>query len=164
MEIEAAARRHLLADNTVNGYLAGRAYAFKLKTLVTPHGHRALVLYRGNPWAQTERYEHAGAEFPTLVLDCWSDHSRDGDGEMLHPDRVQNAYALWRAAHNLIHNQRPGTIWGRSSSNPGVLINTCSLWAGPPHLDGEGHRTGIPVGEAAVVTAVYALNMATLTG
>jgi hypothetical protein len=164
VELEAAARRHLLTDSTITGYVAGRVEPFRLKRRVDPHGTRAIVIERGPAWSETERYEGASAEFPTLAIRCWADSTRDNDGNVTSLNRVENAYAVWRAVHNFIHNRRPGQIWGRTGSNPGLLVNTCSLWAGPTHLDGQGSINGVPVGEAAVVTASYAMNVAHLSG
>lgn len=164
MEIEAAVRRRLLADPTVTGYVGDRVWMFRLENRVDPLGQRAVVVYRASGWAQPERYEGAGAEFPTLVVECWADCTRDGDGEIAHTDRVANALAVWRAVHRVLHNPRRGQVWGAVGSNPGLLVNTSSLWFEPEHLEGRGERRGVPLGDAACVPATYALNVAVLTG
>lgn len=165
MELEPAARRHLLADPTVTGYVGDRVDPHRLKDRVDPHGLRAVVLYRSEPWSETDRYQGASAEYPTLIVDCWADCTRDGDGEIRHTDRVPNAYALWRAVHRVLHNPPRGQVWGQVGSNPGLLVNTSTLWGGPSHLEGpDVRRLGITLGDAAVVTASYALNIAVLTG
>jgi hypothetical protein len=164
MEIEAATRRRLLGDSTVTGYVGDRVWPFRLEDRVDPHGHRAVVVYRGPAWAETDRYEAAAAEYPTLVVDCWADCTRDDSGEILRTDRVQAAFAVWRAVHRLLHNPPRGQMWGQVGSNPGLLVNTSTQWFGPTHLEGDGiKRTGIPLGDAAVVTATYALNVALVT-
>jgi len=165
MELEPAARRQLLADATVSGYVGDRAYLYRLEDRVDPLGLRAVVIYAGPWWADADRYEGASMEYPTLVVDCWADCTRNGDGEIVRMDRIQNARAVWRAVHRVLHNPPRGMIWGATGSNPGLLVNTSSLWLGPTHLEGANTtRTGIPLQDAAVVTATYALNVAVLTG
>jgi hypothetical protein len=162
MELESAVRRKLLADSTVTAYVGNRIYINRLEEPVAPAGHRALVIHRGPGWAETEHYEGAGGEFPTLILDAWSDNTRDADDEILRTDRLTNSRAVWRAAHRVLHNPRPGQIWGANGSNPGLLIVTSTLWIHPTDLEGNGQRTGTPLGEAGITTATYALHIATL--
>lgn len=161
MEVESAVRRYLLTDPTLTAYVGNRIYIDRLETPVAPLGLRALVLYRASGWAQTETYEGAAGEFPTLVIDCWADNTRTADGEILRTDRLPNSRAVWRAAHRLLHNPPRGRVWGATSSNPGLLVNTSSLWFHATSIE-TGHRTGIPLGEAGVTTATYALHVANL--
>jgi hypothetical protein len=163
MELPPAARRRLLTDDTVRGYTGDRIYMDRLEKPVAPLGARAVVLYAGSAWASSETYEGAGAEFPTLIVDCWADCTRDDTGDIRYTDRVGNARALWRAVHRLLHNPRRGQIWGRVGSNPGLLVNTSTQWVAPTTIE-TGTRRGIPLGDAAIVTATYALNIALLTG
>lgn len=163
MELEPAARRRLLADITVAGYVATRVYTDRLEEPVQPMGLRAVVLTRGPSWSNSDTYEGASAEFPTLVVDCWADCTRDDTGDIARTDRATNARALWRAVHRLLHNPRRGQIWGRVGSNPGLLVNTSTQWLAPAVLEG-GTRRGTPLGDAAIVTATYALNVALITG
>ena len=162
MEIESAVRRYLLGDPTIAGYVGNRIYIDRLEEPVAPAGLRAIVLYRATGWAETEKYEGAAGEFPTLVVDCWADNTRDTDGEILRTDRLTNSRAVWRAAHRLLHNPRRGQVWGASGSNPGLLVASSSLWFHATSLEGAGQRTGIPLGEAGVTTATYAMHVATL--
>lgn len=165
MELEPAVRRRLLADPTITSYVGDRVSLHRLEDRVDPHGLRAVVLYAGPGWGDTERYEGAGGEYPTLVVDCWSDCTRTGDGDIARLDRVQNAKAVWRAVHRVLHNPPGGQVWGEVGSHPGLLVNTSTLWFYPTHLEGaDVSRTGIPLQDAAVVTASYALNVAVLTG
>lgn len=165
MELEPAVRRRLLADAAVTGYVGNRVHLYRLEDRVDPLGLRAVVLYAGPSWSETDRYVGAGAEYPTLVVDCWADCTRDGDGEILHMDRIGNAKAVWRAVHRVLHNPERGQVWGEVGSNPGLLVNTSTQWFGPTHLEGsEVRRTGTALQDSAVVTATYALNVAVLAG
>jgi hypothetical protein len=165
MELESAVRRRLLADATVTGYVGDRVYLHRLEDRVDPVGLRAIVLYAGPWWGESERYVAASAEYPTLVVDCWADCTRTGDGDVARLDRVQNAKAVWRAVHRLLHNPPRGEVWGEVGSNPGLLVNTSTLWFAPSALEGaEVRRTGTPLQDAAVVSGTYAMNTAVLTG
>jgi hypothetical protein len=126
---------------------------------------RAIVLYAGPWWAEPDRYEAASAEYPTLVVDCWADCTRTGDGDIARLDRVQNAKAVARAVQRVLHNPPRGEVWGEVGSNPGLLVNTSSLWFAPAAFEGaEVRRTGTPLQDAAVVSGTYAMNTAVLTG
>lgn len=165
MELEPAVRRRLLEDPTIRGYVGDRIYIHRLEDRVDPLGLRAIVLYAGPWWAEADRYTGAGAEYPTLVADHWADCTRTGDGDIARLDRVQNAKAVWRAVHRVLHNPPRGEVWGAVGSNPGLLVNTSTLWFAPSALEGaEVRRTGTPLQDAAVVPATYALNTAVLTG
>lgn len=163
MEVEAAVRRRLLADTTVTGYVGDRIYLHHLEHPVAPLGLRAIVLFSGPWWAESETYTGAGAEYPTLTVGCWADHTRDGDGEIRFQDRVRNAKAVWRAVHQVLHNPPRGQVWGAVGSNPGLLVNTSSMWLMGTHLEGPTVRwAGTPLGDAAVQPATYRLNVAQL--
>ena len=165
MELEPAVRRRLLADPTVVGYVGDRIYPHRLEERVDPLGLRAIVIYAGPWWGDAERYESASAEYPTLVVDCWADCTRDEDGNIARLDRVQNAGAVWRAVHRVLHNPPRGEVWGEVGSNPGLLVNTATLWFRPGAIEGaDAKRTGTPLQDAAVVSATYAMGVAVLTG
>lgn len=163
MELESAVRRYLLADPTITSYVGNRIYIDRLEAPVEPHGHRAIVIYRATGWAETETYEGAAGEFPTLILDCWADNTRDDDGEILRTDRLPNSRAVWRAAHRKLHNPPRGRVWGASASNPGLLVISSTLWFHATSIEGpHTSRTGTPLGEAGITTATYALHVANL--
>lgn len=163
MELEPAVRRRLLADPTITAYVGDRVWLHRLEDRVDPVGLRAVVLYAGPWWAESDRYEGAGAEYPTLVTDCWSDCTRTGDGDIARMDRIANAGAVWRAVHRVLHNPPRGQVWGEVGSNPGLLVNTSSLWFRPAAIEGaDVRRTGVPLQDAAVVSATYAMNIALL--
>lgn len=163
MELEPAVRRKLLADPTITGYVGDRVYLYRLEDRVDPLGLRAIVLAAGPWWAEADRYTGAGAEFPTLLVGCWADCTRNADGEITHLDRVQNAKAVARAVHRVLHNPPRGQVWGEVGSNPGLLVNTSSLWLSSTHLEGKDvHWLGTPLGDAAVQPVTYALNVAQL--
>lgn len=163
MELEHAVRRHLLADTTVTGYVGNRIYAHRLEDRVDPLGLRAIVLTPGPWWGEPDRYEGAGAEYPTLTVSCWADCTRTEDGEIAQLDRVRSARAVWRAVHRVLHNPARGQVWGATGSNPGLLVNTSSLWLQSTPIEGADTRyLGIPLGDAAVQPATYAFNVAQL--
>lgn len=164
MELEPAVRRRLLAEPTITSYVGDRVFLYRLEDRVDPLGLRAIVLYAGPWWAEADRHEGAGGEFPTLTVDAWADCSRTPDGEIAHLDRVVNAKAVARAVHRILHNPPRGQVWGAVGSNPGLLVNTSTLWLASTHLEGsDTKRTGIPLGDAAVQPATYAFNTALIS-
>jgi hypothetical protein len=80
-------------------------------------------------------------------------------------DRIQNARAVARAVQRVMHNPPRGQVWGAVGSNPGLLVNTSSLWFAPAAIEGaDARRTGTPLQDAAVVSSTYRLNTVVLTG
>lgn len=163
VELAPAARRHLQEDVTIRGYVSGRVYVHTLHDHVSPHGHRAVVVRPSGGWSQPER--RSGAEFPLLYVDCWADVTRNPDGTRSADDNVPNAWAVYRAVDRLLQGVRDQR-WGTIGSQAGLTIVSCERWSEPiPQVSGTGHAGPstplpypVPLDEAAVVTAVYAIH------
>lgn len=138
MEIEAATRRMLLADPTVNGYVAGKVFKFRLQE--QPTGGRALVVRRIGGWTAPGQ---GSQEYPLVEVQCWADHTRDAEGLMVTADAEENAWALYRAVNPLMHDVR-NAWWGAMGSNPGLLI-IGSYRSGEP-IPFQGRSVGTPPG------------------
>lgn len=161
MEIETAARRHLLGLQAVAGYVGQKVYKFKLLDHVDGTGGRALVVRRNNGWSAPPTIGRA--EYPTLVVECWADCSRTPDGLPAADDAVDNAYALYRVVNEEIHTVRD-QIWGAGGTSEGVRIISCVRDAEPFHMTasdshGSGSSTSTPRGDSAVVIASYSLHI-----
>jgi len=157
VEIEAAVRRMLLADLTVNGYVAGKVFKFRLEE--QPSGGRAVVVRRIGGWTAPGT---GSQEYPLVEVQCWADHSRDAEGLMVKADAEENAWALYRAVMPLMHGVR-NQWWGAMGSNPGLLI-VGSYRSGEPILfqgklvgSSPGRGGTHDRGEAMYVSATFAV-------
>lgn len=162
MEIETAARRHMLTLDTIRSLVVDRVYKFRLTTHVAGTGQSALVTRRSNGWSQPDDVQTS--EFPVLVFDCWADPSRDAAGEMLQDDAIDRAYSLYRAVDKAVHGIRD-VWWGAGGTNPGLRIVSAARWAEPFHFtktekfgSGPAEFGGVPLAECAVVVAQYAIH------
>lgn len=108
MELEAAARKMLLADPTVAGYVGRKVYKHRLMEMLEC-GQRAIVLRRNGGWTQPDTITHQ--EYPLLQVQCWADVSRSPEGEAAKQDAEDNAWAVCRAVDDLMQGIR-GQCWG----------------------------------------------------
>jgi hypothetical protein len=153
MEIESAARRMLLQQQAVTGYVQNRIWRHDRQEVLDGTGQRAIVLRRNNGWAQRE--QRNTQEFPILLVECWADSTRDDCGQIVKADALDNAYALHRVVDPLLHGKR-GVRWGGVN---GLLIVSSQTWAEPISETAErahGHRAK-ELGDLAVVTTQYAI-------
>lgn len=161
MEIEPAARRLLLNHPAVRGYVQDAIYTHALKTHVDQTGKRALVVRSSGGWAQPERV-HTD-EFPVLYVDCWADCTRDAAGKRRADDAISNAKALYRVVNPLLHARR-GQRWGAYGAHAGLMVVSCVRWSEPVvqtrDMSQGGMAYGVTLGDTAVVTASYALDLA----
>lgn len=161
MEIETAARRHLLSLPSIAGYVGQKVYKFSLLDHVDGTGGRALVVRRDTGWSAPPTIGRA--EYPQLVVECWADCSRTPDGETLAADAIDNAYALYRAVNEKLHTVRD-QIWGAGGASKGVRVFSCVRTSEPFHMTatdshGSGSSTTTPRGDSAVVIASYSLHI-----
>jgi hypothetical protein len=165
MEIETAARRMLLGQSAVTGYVGQKVFKFSLLEHVEGTGGRAVVVRRNSGWVQPGRVRTS--EYPLLVLDCWADCDRDSVGAKAEDNAIDKAYAVYRVIDPLIHAVR-SVWWGAGGSHRGMLIVNGFRWAEPWHATAvdvhpaiQGVTSpGSPKGDSAVVTATYALQVA----
>lgn len=129
MEVDAAVRRELLNDPTVTGYVVDKVFRRSLwDNLEVLKGARAIVVKRGTGWAIPQRKNTQ--EYPTIFLECWADGDRDADGNLVIDNGIDNAFALYRAADNVLHMKDEG-IWGAYGTSPGLEVIGCARAAEP---------------------------------
>lgn len=162
MEIETAARRHLLGFADVTAYVQKKVFKHSLLERVDGTSGRAIVVRRSNGWGQPDPVQTA--EFPILVVDFWADPDRDADGQKVEDNAIDKAYAVYRAVDPLLHAVRD-QWWGAGGTNPGLWIVNCARYAEPFHqtiddVHGSGPVAGNqPIGEEACVTVQYAVTL-----
>lgn len=150
MEIEAAARRFLLQQQAVTGYVQNRVWRHTRQETLDGTGQRAIVVRRNTGWAQRE--QRNTQEFPLLVVEYWADHTRDDTGAIMKTDALDNAFALYRVVDPLLHGKR-NVKWGD------LTIVSSQCWAEPFSETAErshGKRAA-EIGDLAVVSATYAI-------
>lgn len=158
MEVESAVRRRLLADQTVNGYVAGAVWKFRLMEAIEGTGQRAVVVKRDGGWAVPD--ETTTQEYPLVTVRCYADPDRDNDGLMVDGTALSNAFALYRAVDKVLHGKR-GEVWGGDN---GLLVITSQRWSEPYSVaadDQHGASSGSSeaLGETVFVLAQYALQV-----
>jgi hypothetical protein len=167
MEMVPAFRRYLLHLPAVRSYVPDDwVFSDSLREHPDRTGKRAIVVRdHGGGWAQPEQSNTQ--EFPMLALDFWSDASRNAQGEMLAPDALVSARAMFRAIDPFLHGLRDMFIGG-FGTNRGLRVVTSKRWSEPSHQTkaeshggaqhGDGVTSyGVALGDCAVVTAKYAL-------
>lgn len=158
MEVETAFRHHLMAVPAVRGYVQTRVFKHKLVEHVDGRGTRAVVVRRFGGWAEPER--ETTQEYPTMMVDCWADCSRNGAGEKLAEDAIDNAWAVYRAVDPAIH-QLKDVMLGARGDDRGLYLIKAWRFAEPfQQTKDESHggvAYGVELGESAVVSVEYAL-------
>lgn len=150
MEIETAARKVLLADATVAGYVGPKVRKFTLLDALDRTAGRAIVLKRDGQWRR--RDWQRSAEYPILRVECWADHDRDGVGDMTEANAEEKALALWRAVDSRLHS-REMEQWDE------LWIASCSLWSEPvPFVPHQYQRYDHAI-EAKCYVASYAVEV-----
>lgn len=159
MEVESAARRYLLGDTTVTGYVQARVHKWRLEEKVDGTGKSAIVVYRNNGWATPDPV--TTQEYPILAVKAYSDATRDSTGEIVKSDAEDRAFALMRAISNRLRRQR-GEWWGAVGADPGLLVVTCAPWKEPTLVtekDRHGQTSGDPLGDAVYAYGEFALQV-----
>jgi hypothetical protein len=155
MELETAARRFLLADATVRGYVQDRVWKFRLEQKIDGTGQAALVVERSNGWTAPDVVK--SMEFPVLRVRSYVDPRRDMDGQIAELDAEDRAYALYRTLDRLLHGRRD--VWmGTVGSAPGLRVVSSARWAEPFMVtEKDRHGDADPLGDAVYVTGEWAL-------
>lgn len=158
MEIESAARRVLLLDQTVAGLVARWVFKWRLEEKVDGTGKQAIVLWRDQGWSTPDPVNTN--EYPLLTVDCYSDASRGADGEMLAEDNVDRAFGLYRVVDRALLSVGRGKKWGAFGSDPGLLVNSVQRWSEPFKTEqSDQHQGDPPLGDVAKVTTTYAFDL-----
>lgn len=149
MEIESAARRALLANSTVNGFVAGKVYRFRLGEKLDGTAGCAVVVDRNGGWATP--LPDRGQEFPIVRLKCYADPDRTTEGDIARANAEDKALAVASAVNRLWHGVR-SQWWGGAN---GVLVVSCDR-RGEPVIVAEADRHGVTAGDPLGDT-VYAM-------
>lgn len=160
MELETAARKLILADPTLNGYVSGKVYKFTLEEHVDGTGGMAIVVRRGSGWSASDPVKTS--KYPTLYVDCWSDATRQ-DGEVVIDNAIDRALSMTNAVDKLMHGVRD-VMWGETVPGTGLRVITCQRWndvyfASAKDVHGQGDLPDMPRGNSAVATMQFALQI-----
>lgn len=163
MELETAARRHLLRIPSVTGYVGRRV--FKNTLVESPAGTAgyAIVVRRAVGWTTPDTVKTL--EYPRLIVECWADPDREPTGETAVENAIDKAYALYRAVDRVLHGRRD-EWWGAGGTDPGLRVISCVRAGDPvaanvmgpdPAAPGGGGADGRSAlfGEMAMVPAGY---------
>src|ERR1044071_5898555 len=131
MELPAAARRLLLQQPAVTGYVGSKVHKHQLWDHVDQKGTRAIVVRMAGGWEQPDRVQTS--QFPLLAVDCWADCSRGETGDKLAEDVVESF--RWQEPFHAAKGD--GFGWN---------------FSGVPYR--------VEMGESAVVMAQYAVHLA----
>jgi hypothetical protein len=155
MELETAARRFMLADATLRGYVQDRVFKFRLELKIDGSGRSALVVNRSNAWTAPDPVKWM--EFPVLRVHAYADPRRDTDGQIAELDAEDRAFALYRVLDRMLHARRDYTM-GAQGSQAGLKVVSSARWAEPFMVtDKDRHGDGDPLGDALYVVGQWAL-------
>jgi hypothetical protein len=162
MELPGATRRHLLEQPGVRGYVQDGVYKHRLLDHVNGTGGRAVVVRMAGGWDKPDHTQTS--QYPLLAVDCWADCSRDEHGDRSAEDCLDNAWALYRAVDDVLHQAR-NALWGASQSDPeGAYVVSCIRSQEPYDQSGDAQAGSqsaaalpyaVDLGECAVVTVQY---------
>ena len=162
MELETAARRFLLSEPAVNGYVAGKVFKHTLVQTPSGTGGCALVVRRSSGWASPDLVKTS--EYPRLLVECWADPDRYDSGDRAVDNAVDKAFALFRVVDASMHGLRD-VWWGAGGSDSGLRIVSCVRSGEPDAVWGQRVLSVGPdsrpadVAEMAMVLAVYNLHL-----
>lgn len=160
MELETAARKYLLTDSTIRGYVVSgdetRCYKHRLEVPVHGTGKIAIVVSRNGGWATPDEVQTV--EFPVLRIDAIADPDRDIDGSIRTMNGEDKAAAVLRAADRIVHNQR-GVMWGGPN---GLLIVTAGRWRETAfYTQDDLHGKRLDLGDSVLARREYRLSCVT---
>jgi hypothetical protein len=160
VELETAARRHLLADDTCKGYVSGRVYKYRLEEKVDGTGKTALVVSRNNGWATPDPI--GSCEYPILRVDCYADPTRDDTGEIRKLDALDKAYAVARAVKRAFYWPHRGRFMGGVGSDLGLMVMSIAPRSEPyattrSDMHGGGRTIVESLGDSVYVTVEFNL-------
>lgn len=160
MELETAARKYLLTDDTIRGYVVSgtetRCYKHRLETPVHGSGKIAIVVSRNGGWAQPDEVQTV--EFPVLRVDVVADPDRDVDGGIRVMNGEDKAAAVLRVVDRLLQNQR-GVMWGGPN---GLLVITCGRWREMAFFSQEDlHGKRLDLGDSIMARREYRMSCVT---
>lgn len=158
MELETGARRMLLLNPGVVGYVGQKVFKNELLEHVQGSSGRALVVRKAGGWAPPDRVQ--SSEFPELVIECWADPDRAPNGDMKVDNAVDKAYALYRLIDPLFHRVMD-VYWGAGGTDRGVRVISSYRAMEPSHSLVNYPRAGsnTPMQDCAAVTVTYNVHL-----
>lgn len=164
MELVSAARRAMLADPTIAGYVQSRVFKYRLEEVVDGTGRAAVVLKQSGGWSQPD--PRSPMRYPLLMVRCYADPTRDAlTRTMLRADAEDRALALHRAVDRFIfaNGDGAGRTWGAGPDGTGGLaVIDASLWSEPILItNDDGHDDSGPVslGDSVYWQTEYAMTV-----
>lgn len=160
MQILSGARKMLLSEDTVNGFVAGKVWKQRLEEKLEGTSGVAIVLTLNGGWVTPDTVQTV--RFPLLRVDSYADPTREPSGEIARLDAEDKAGALQEVCDRVMHAQR-GKVWGGPN---GLLVVACVRNREPvlyTHDDGHGGnlQTGNKnLGDLVYVRTEYALTVA----
>ena len=139
MEIETALRRHLLADETVNGLVSGKVFKRSLKEPISGTSSHAIVVKQNGGWRQGDVVQ--SIKYPLVEVVCFADPDRDDDGLVTTANAGDKALALLAVVDRLLHRQY-GQWWGAGGSSDGRFVVECVRWSEPSDARPENYADG----------------------
>lgn len=158
MEVEAAARRMLLTNDAVRGYVVDKVYRNRLGAKIDGTSGRAIVVYRNNGWATPDPV--TSQEYPILAMKFYADPTRD-EGDITKADAEDKALAIYRVVNPLLHGRR-GFRMGGLTPDTGLMVVTAARWKEPAIVtekDEHGPTQGDPLGDTVYAYVEYALQV-----
>ena len=122
MEIETAARKHLLNQGNVTNLVSKRVWKFGEHEPLENTGLAALVLRRNTGWTKPGR---GSQEYPMLVIECLSDWSRTPEGQVIKDDAADRAYAVYREVDRILHQVDREVRYWPEGDKDGLLVLGC---------------------------------------
>jgi len=155
VEVAPAARRYLLGQAPVTGYVQQRVYVERLGAQLDGTGQSAVVVRAAGGWAAPDAV--GTAEYPVLQVECYSDVTRDPSGKPAGTwDNLTRAWAIYRTVNPLLHGLASrGVTWGGTS---GLRVVTCVRRSEPMQADSSSPGRG-NLGDLGVVSVSYNLEV-----
>ena len=150
MQLLTAARKRLLSDPTIDGYVAKKVWKLRLEQQLDGTGGLAVVVSQNGGWVTPDTVQTT--KYPLLRIDAVADNSRLPSGEIATLDAVDKAGALQQVIDKLIHGKR-GEIWGGAN---GLLIVSVARWREPVlYTHDDAHGGNRAVGDKNLGDCVY---------
>lgn len=156
MEVVSAARRRLLATEAVRSQVGDKVWKYRLEDGLETSSGKAIVCLEDPGWATP--VPDKTIEFPTLVVDCYADPTRDGDKMIRTYDAEEKALALARVVKDELHMKR-AEWWGAVGSNPGLMVVRCTFGGWRVITSDQQHASEKSLGALAKVRASFLLQV-----
>lgn len=123
MELETAARKHLLDFDSIRVLVKDRVWKYRPEEALEGTGQAAIVVRRSGNWTKPGRNSQ---EYPILVVECYADASRNPNAEMMQDDAEARCYQLAREVDRVLH-QLGGQHrhWPEDDPDEGLYVIGC---------------------------------------